>query len=143
MNHRERFTCVAGSELRIPELALRPLPLEAVPRVLAGEVPLPPPAGVDDPSDWTDPSGRRWTLRREQGELRGWTLWVDDEPRLAWLAQPRGGVLSHLDGSQFRWREVAREELEPAEYRRLEPPAGYPVEPCEPAAGAGEVGGHV
>ena len=141
VNHRERLSCVAGSELRVPELALRSLPLVAVPRVLYGRTPLPPPPGAADPGDWSDDSGSRWTLHRDDGRLGSWTLWQEGEPRLSWKRQSDGGVLSHLDGAQFRWRQVTREKLSPASYRRIEAPSDYPLEACESSApGAGGEG---
>lgn len=130
VNHRQRHACVAGSELRVPELALRPLPLIAVPRVLNARTPLMAPAGVDK-SDWTDDTGQRWTVRRQGDQLVSWTMWQAGEPRLWWSQQPRGGVLSHRDGSQFRWRQVTREALLPTDYRRLEVPAEYSLRECQ------------
>ena len=129
LDHRRKEACVAGGELRVPEMALRSLPLPAVARVLDLQTPLPAPAGAE-PTDWTDEAGQRWTARWEDGELAAWTLWQAGEPQLWWSRQPRGGILSHRDGSQFRWRQTAREDLVPADYRRLEPPAGYRFGEC-------------
>lgn len=129
VDHRERRACRTGRELRVREIALAPLPLEAIPRVLAGETPaVPPPAA--DASDWTDPTGRRWTARREAGALAAWTLWEEGEPVLWWLRQPRGGILSHREGSQFRWKEAAREPLPDGGYSPLEVPEGYALGAC-------------
>ena len=135
VNHRRKEACVSGSELRVPEVALRPLPLPAVARVLASRTPLPAPPGVDR-ADWTDEAGQRWTARWEGDLLASWTLWQSGEPQLWWSRQPRGGVLSHRDGSQFRWRETAREKLLPANYQRLEPPADYDFGQCREGGGA-------
>ncbi len=129
VDHRRKEACVAGTELRVPEMALRPLPLPAVARVLASQTPLPAPAEVD-PSDWTDDDGRRWTARWEDDLLASWTLWQAGEPQLWWSRQPRGGVLSHRDGSQFRWRQVTREKLLPSSYRPIEAPAEYRFGAC-------------
>ena len=136
VNHRERQACVAGGELRVPELALRPLPLPAVARVLAARTPVRVPAGADR-SDWTDETGRRWTASWEGDRLEAWTLWQEGEPRLSWRRQGRGGVLSHLAGSQFRWRQVTREKLQPSTYRRLEAPADYRFGECRSEAAPG------
>ena len=130
VNHRERSACVSGSELRVPELALRSLPLPAVARVLASRTPLPTPAGAGE-SDWTDDSGQRWTARREDDLLAAWTLWQAGEPQLWWSRQPRGGVLSHRDGSQFRWRQAAREKLLPSSYQRIAAPPDYRFGECQ------------
>ena len=101
---------------------------------------MPAPADADR-TDWTDDAGQRWTARWEDGELAGWMLWQAGEPQLWWSRQPRGGILSHRDGSQFRWRQTAREDLVPGEYRRIEAPAEYRFgecrvqeEPVEPGA---------
>lgn len=130
VDHRRRRACLSGGELRVPEVALRPLPLPAVARVLGSRTPLDPPAGAD-PEDWTDAAGQRWTSRWEEGELAAWMLWQEGEPQLWWSRLPGGGVLSHRDGSQFRWRRTAREELDPTGYRRLEAPEGYELGECE------------
>lgn len=129
VDHRERSACRAGAELRVPEIALAPLPLVAIPRVLSGETPLVPPAGADT-EDWTDPSGRRWTARHQAGELEAWTLWEEGRPVLWWSRQPRGGILSHRDGSQFRWKQAASEPLAEAAYPPLEVPEGYELGTC-------------
>ena len=44
--------------------------------------------------------------------------------------QSRGGVLSHRDGSQFRWRQTAREKLLRSSYQRLVAPEGYRLGAC-------------
>ena len=134
LDHRREEACVAGRELRVPELALRPLPLPAVARVLAGETPLPAPPGAD-PADWTDEAGQRWTVRREEERLAAWTLWQAGEPQLWWTRQASGGVLSHRDGSQFRWRTTAREEIPASSYQRLEAPEGYEMGTCRTGPG--------
>jgi hypothetical protein len=133
VDHRQRTACVAGSDLRVPEVALRPLPLPAVARVLASRTPRRVPAGADR-ADWTDETGQRWTARWQDDQLVSWTMWQAAEPQLWWSRQPRGGILSHRDGSQFRWRQTAQEELSPASYRRLEAPAGYDLGECAPQA---------
>ena len=132
LDHRNKRACVAGRELRVPELALRSLPLPAVARVLAGRTPLAAPAGAD-PADWTDAAGQRWTARWEGELLAAWTLWQGGEPRLWWSRQTDGGILSHRDGSQFRWRRTAREKMSPSSYRRLEAPAAYERGECRAA----------
>ena len=136
VNHRQREACVAGRELRVPELALRPLPLPAVARVLAWRTPVPVPVGGDR-EDWTDETGRRWTASWEEDRLVAWTLWAEGEPRLWWSRQDRSGILSHREGSQFRWRQVAREKLQPSTYRRLEAPPDYRFGECRTEAEAG------
>ncbi len=134
VDHRERVVCTAGSELRVPEVALAPLPLSALPRVLAGRAPLLPPAPVADPLDWIDAAGRRWSLRRDGDEIVSWMMWRSGEPQLWWQRQPRGGILSHREGSQFRWRTVVSEPLAAGVYRPLQAPPEYRRELCGAAA---------
>lgn len=129
VDHRRKEACLSVGDLRVPEVALRPLPLPAVARVLVGRTPLPAPEGVDR-EDWTDATGRRWTVRWEDDLPAAWTMWEGGEPQLWWSRQREGGVLSHRDGSQFRWRRTAREKLLPASYRRLEVPADYRLVDC-------------
>lgn len=136
VDHRKRRACVSGKEVRVPELALRPLPLTAVPRVLSGRTPLRAPADTDE-SDWTDGAGQRWTSRRQGERLESWTLWQSGQPRLWWRRQPRGGVLSHRDGSQFRWRQVAQEHQPPSGYQRVVIPPDYESGECDAEAGWG------
>ena len=136
VDHRQKEACVSGSELRVPEVALRPLPLPAVARVLASQTPLVAPAAADA-ADWTDDDGQRWTARWDDDGLVSWTLWQAGEPQLWWSRQPRGGILSHRDGSQFRWRQTAREDLPLAGYRRIEAPAEYRFGACRAETGAG------
>ncbi len=133
VDHRLAEYCATGADVRVPEAALAPLPVEMLPSVLLGRLPVSSAeAQPDDQLDLTDRDGRRWTARREQGELASWTLWDDQgEPSLWWLAQGRGGgVLSHRGGSQFRWRETASEALSPGA-ELLEPPAGYSLVNCD------------
>ncbi len=137
VDHRERLYCVTDSDLRMPEVALAPLPLTALPRVLAGRLPVPPPAGTDPAEpDWRDGQGRRWTARLEESEPASWTLWEEGEPRLWWLRQPRGGILSHRDGSQFRWRGVVDEPLAGGSLTPFTPPDGYERGACVDGSGA-------
>lgn len=136
IDHRKDEACVSGSELRVPEMALRPLPLPAVARVLVSQTPLEAPPDLDR-TDWIDDTGQRWTARWEDDLLAAWTLWQEGEPQLWWSRQPHGGVLSHRDGSQFRWRRTAREKLLRSSYQRLEVPEGYRLGQCRTEGEAG------
>jgi hypothetical protein len=114
LNHREQTFCRAAADLRLPETALAPLPVGSLPSVLLGYLPMPPDGSenrLPDRVDYRDGGGRRWTARSNDGNLAAWTLWDADVPILWWSRQPRGGVLSHREGVQFRWREVVREPL--------------------------------
>lgn len=111
VDHRQRRYCVTEQELRIPELALGSLALDRLPVVLAGEIPAAARRTGDDPGDFVDVEGRRWTARREQDVLQAWTLWQDGRPLLWWQRREQGGMLSHRDGAQFRWRRSVVEPL--------------------------------
>ena len=112
VDHRRRLFCRAA-RLHLREPALGSLPLGAIPRVLSGRVP----AAVErdlaaaGSNEAVDLEGRRWRIRSGEEGLEAWTMWIEEEPTLWWVRRGKGGVLSHRDGSQFRWRRVLREEL--------------------------------
>lgn len=129
VDHRRKESCRTDADVRVPEAALAPLPIGMLPLVLLGRLPVA--AGeADGTINLRDPQGRRWTARMDRGRPLAWTLWQSGEPALWWLAQPGGGVLSHRNGSQFRWRERVVEPLE-AGHETLEPPAEYPQVDCD------------
>ncbi|MEE8277191.1 MAG: hypothetical protein V3R89_00505 [Thermoanaerobaculia bacterium] len=133
LQHRQRTYCRSGGGLILPEVALSPLPVETLPSVLLGYLPMPP--AHDDGElpgeiDFLDGGGRRWTARAEFGELAAWTLWSEGRPMLWWTRQERGGILSHRQGVQFRWRQVVREPLSGG-LERLRVPDGYRQESCD------------
>lgn len=112
VDHRRRLYCSDAEAVVPPQAGLAELPLAALPRVLAGRLPIAPRAAPpgDDRLDFEDDAGRRWSAVFEAGAPSSWTLWEQDEPLLWWSAAPRGGILSHRQGSQFRWRMTVREE---------------------------------
>ena len=79
--------------------------------------------------DLTDPDGRRWTGSLEAGKPSSWTLWEGEQPTLWWTRQDKGGILSHRQGVQFRWRTVVREPLESG-FERLAVPENYAKAAC-------------
>ena len=113
IDHRRRELCIGRDELRIPELALATLPLDRLPELLAGTLPSSPARAGADPTDFVDAGGRRWTSRSADGGggLDAWTLWEEERPLLWWSRRDSGGVLSHRDGAQFRWRRTVAESL--------------------------------
>ena len=132
VDHSAKTYCVAGKELALPEVALDPLPVRALPRVLLGYLPVE--VGADSMTadarfDHTDPDNRRWTGRLEAGTPSSWMLWQGEQPVLWWTRQDKGGVLSHHEGVQFRWRTVVREPLESG-FERLAAPGGYTKAAC-------------
>jgi hypothetical protein len=106
VDHREKIFCVSGSGLRLDAVHPQELPLEALPRVLAGEPPVDPGAPVEE---FEDAAGRRWRLSYEAEELSSWSLVTDDGPTLWWIRQTDGGILSRRGGEQYRWTTLVVE----------------------------------
>ncbi len=113
LDHRQETYCEGGDDLRLGEQSLVLLPISVLPRLLLNELPLASPdlEAVEGSAEFEENDERRWSIRREDGELSAWTLWLSDEPTLWWTRQGKGGILSHRDGSQFRWRLVVAEPL--------------------------------
>ena len=126
LDHRHKTFCEGDGDLHLGEASLTVLPITTLPRLLLGELPVAPLSSeLDEGStDFSDSEGRRWSIRREGGELRAWTLWILEIPTLWWTRQNKGGILSHRDGSQFRWRRVVEEPLGSA-IKGLDPPKDY------------------
>jgi hypothetical protein len=128
IDHRRSEYCETGRSVRVPEAALASLPIEMLPLVLLGYLPVEADGPAEGEIEVRDSTGQRWTARLEEGRPRSWMLWQGEQPSLWWLAQPRGGILSHRSGSQFRWRESVAEPLAeelgtpppPPEYTRVE-----------------------
>ncbi len=132
VDHRARTFCSTRERPRIPEVILATLPPEVLPRVLRGALPVEPPGGVGgaEELDFTDGDGNRWTATLDGGEVASWTLWENAAPAVWWSRQPRGGILSHRDGAQFRWRLTVAEPLADPDLT-LEVPAGYLPADCD------------
>ncbi len=138
IHHRRRVYCRTQDGLHLPEVALSPLPVDALPSVFLGYLPAAPGAAtwdLDGGIDFVDRGGHRWTARTQGGILAAWTLWSEDSPLLWWTRQKAGGILSHRLGRQFRWREVAKEALD-GDLERLRIPDGLSQEPCADAGGS-------
>ena len=151
LDHRQKTFCESAGDLSLAEQGLALLPVESLPKLLLGELPV---DSVDydaatDVSEVRESEARRWSLRREDQVLKAWTLWVEDEPTLWWTRQGKGGILSHRDGSQFRWRRVVEEPLaslmpdleRPADYDRVhcdayDVPELHQDQPAPPGAGS-------
>ncbi len=132
VDHRAETFCSTSQSLRIPEVILATLPPAVLPRVLLGKLPVEPPGGASDSRDldFTDRDGNRWTATLEEGAAASWTLWENAEPKLWWIRQPKGGILSHRDGAQFRWRLTVTEPLADPELD-LDIPDGYLPGACD------------
>ena len=134
INYREKLDCRTVEPVVINEMALEYLPVSELPAVLIGRLPRPLFAtrlGAEE--RFVDDLGRRWSVSRDGPSISGWTLWNEGRP-LLWVRRiTGGGMLSHREGSQFRWRETLVEpmdEVPPA----LEPPARTRTVACEALA---------
>lgn len=127
-----RLYCRGSGTPALPEVDLGVLPPEGLPALLLGFLPVPP-ATLDASAatlDWLDASGRRWTARRDGARPVAWTLWQDERPLAWWTRVEDGGILSHRNGAQARWREVAGEPV-PLPVAALAPPTGYRETSCD------------
>jgi hypothetical protein len=132
VDHSAKTYCVAGMELALPEVVLDPLPVRSLPSVLLGYLPVAVSADSvtgDARFDFTDPDNRRWTGSFEAGKPSSWMLWEEEQQVLWWTRQDKGGILSHRQGVQFRWRTVVREPLE-STFERLAVPESYTRAAC-------------
>jgi len=134
IDHRGKTFC-EGKGFALVEPALQSLPLPALPRVLRGlppwelEVDIP----VGESVEFTDKQGRQWRFRRDEQGLAAWTLWIEGAPTLWWTREGTGGILSHRDGSQFRWRRIVEEAME-VPFEALQTPTDYQRIRCDAAA---------
>jgi hypothetical protein len=129
---RRQLYCRGSGGPALPEVDLGVLPPEGLPALLLGFLPVPP-ATLDGSSatlHWLDASGRRWTARRDDTRAVAWTLWQAERPLAWWTRVEDGGILSHRNGVQVRWREVAGEPV-PGPVAALAPPMGYRETSCD------------
>lgn len=129
IDHRSEQACVADERFRLASLGLAELPFEAVPAVLEGRLPVEAPAVEGD--SFNDAEGRRWTVRwNAETTPESWTLWGGGKPLIWWGRTASGGILSHRDGVQVRWRRTADEPLsEPLPPPEI--PAETPLGRCD------------
>ena len=132
IDHRGKEFC-AGEDLRLPDPVLAAMPWPSLPRVLLGYLPTVPTTISQSSSeelDFRSADGRRWTVRLGAGRPSSWVLWDEDRPVLWWRRQGDGGMLSHRQGIQIKWREIVNEPLR-APLTDLEIPAGYRAGECD------------
>ena len=132
LDHRQKTYCLGGDELHLGEASLTVLPITTLPRLLLGELPVAANRSEleDGSMEFSDAENRRWSVRQEAGELAAWTVWIHETPTLWWTRHNKGGILSHRDGSQFRWRRVVEEPLE-APLQGLDRPEDYVQINCD------------
>ena len=112
IDDRRHLACRSSDGIQIPEIALESLPLGDLPAILLGRLPGDLQSLEDQPGEYRDGRGRRWTMSGEEEEPSGWTVWQQGEPWLWWKRDVGGeGILSHRGGSQLSWRRVALEPL--------------------------------
>lgn len=113
VDHRQQIFCLSDEDVRLGEVTLEMFPLASLPRILLGLMPVELSEGqLDEGSqEYRDGQGRLWSVRTAAATVEAWTLWIDESPTLWWTRQGKGGILSHRDGSQFRWRQVIQESL--------------------------------
>jgi len=134
LDHREQIFCVSEADIRLGEVTLEMFPLTSVPRLLLGMLPIELGEGTQRgaSTEYRDDQDRRWSVRTagDEDEIAAWTLWVADAPTLWWTRQGKGGILSHRDGSQFRWRQVVEEPMQ-SNLSRLAPPGSFRQISCD------------
>ena len=133
VNHRRKQICEINTHMVLRDSILQNIPLSALPALLIGYLPVNP-TSIDRRSateiEFRDRSSQRWTAEIEGFTLMTWTLWSENEPTVWWTRTDKGGILSHRQGSQFRWRQGLAEPLsEPLEI--LEFPDSYDVISCD------------
>lgn len=132
IDHRGRQFC-SGEQVRLPDPVLEAMPWESLPRVLLGFLPTMPDTIVQSSAEaieFQSFDGRRWTARLDSGRPLSWVLWEADRPVLWWSRQADGGLLSHRQGIQIKWREVVGERLR-APLEDLQVPTGYQPSICD------------
>ncbi len=127
VDHRERRYCVTDPGFALDDLHPKELPLMALPRVLAGQLPVPAPADAQE--EWTDAAGGRWRATYDDDEISGWLLSDDKGPAVWWTRQRNGGILSRRGGEQYRWTLIVSEEIRQA--LRDPVPAGFEEGVCD------------
>jgi len=114
IDHRHDAYCEIDASMPLPGDTLGLFPLEILPALLLGRLPVTPSRKIeyDGGVEFRDDSGRRWTAEWKDSMLNSWTLWQEEEPRVWWMRQPKGGILSSRLGSQIRWRQTLEERLQ-------------------------------
>ena len=136
VDHRNDQFCEIDETATLPGPALQTFPIQTLPLVLLGRLPLPPREDVvsrDGRIAFEDTTGRQWTATVVDGSIKSWTLWLEGEPSVWWSRSQAGGFfLSHRQGGQIRWKETVVEELD-ENFSVADPPSSYQRIDCTPA----------
>ncbi|MEM9553166.1 MAG: hypothetical protein AAGC60_02830 [Acidobacteriota bacterium] len=136
LDHRQELYCLVAAGNEQGFLPLTQLPLEALPRLLVGLMPVPPAAERrradlrrDDTGalSFHDDQDRLWSGQLEAGRLAWWSVTeVAGEAPVAWWKQVDDESIfsDRRGGQQVRWSEQVRETLG-RELERLEVPRAY------------------
>lgn len=131
VDHRAKEFCRA-KDIHLPDPVLEAMPWRSLPRVLLGYLPTDPETihrSSAEEIDFRGSDGRRWTSRLEAGRPKSWVLWEDSRPALWWSRRGEGGMVSHRQGIQIRWREIVAEPLQ-SPVLDLQIPSGYGPSEC-------------
>ena len=133
IDFRRRLACRSRKGFPVPEVALQSLPVAELPAVLLGRLPgrLVATSDRGTSDDFTDFEGHRWTVEgARDGTVASWTLWLEGRPVLWFRQLEEESVLSHRQGSQFRWRQTVAEPMN-AVLEPVSSPAGVRFVECE------------
>jgi len=133
IDFRRALECHSGKAFPLSDVPLRSLPITALPAVLLGRLPgqLVATGSRGETKSYVDSEGRRWTVEEAaEGGVASWTLWLGGKPVLWFRQLEQESVLSHPEGSQFRWRQVVVEASETA-LETITPPPGVQNVDCE------------
>ncbi|MEM8960741.1 MAG: hypothetical protein AAGD38_04620 [Acidobacteriota bacterium] len=135
INHYDEVWCLARGSLPLHVLPLAHLPLDALPRLLLGRMPVAPVGEVNRDEKrfvFADAAGQTWQaeLSVAGGPIDWWSLTLDDEPAAWYRRDGERGVFSDRRGKQqLRWREVFGESLGDA-WASSEAPTTYAEMAC-------------
>lgn len=143
VDHRQRSYCRAAVDGALVDPLIGFDQVAAIPRILAGRLPLAPAAGAETPPnlgagatlDYRAAGQRRVValLAADRAPER-WTLWQGGEPWLWWVREGSGGRLDARGGAlRLSWQPIVVEDLPAGALGAAlaDPPASYREARCE------------
>ena len=132
LDSRNQRYCTLSNSVSLPGGLGLSLPLNAVPRLLLGRLPVEAPLGA---SELRQGDGRRWTWTGQAGQLQQWMLWKGNQPSVWFLhgGEKAESVLSiRARATQLRWHEDLVEPLHDAQspLQSLVPPHDFEEGAC-------------